>query len=54
MDGVEIRGWMLLLSIPVCVLAALYDLGEFIFHLCAWFLLPQPTPNHSRTFQKKE
>lgn len=60
MDGVEIRAWMLLPFIPVCVVAALYDLREFIFHLCAWFfsctrsLLPQPGPNHNRTSQKKE
>lgn len=37
MNGVEIRVWMLLPSIPVCVVAALYDLRELIFHLCAWF-----------------
>lgn len=34
--AVEISMWMLLPFIPVSVIAALYDLREFILHLCAW------------------
>lgn len=37
MNCVEIGVRMLLPSIPVCVVAALYDLREFTFHLRAWF-----------------
>lgn len=36
--AVEIRIWMLLPSIPVYIVAAFYDLMEFILHICAWLL----------------
>lgn len=35
-SAVEISIWMLLLSILVYVVAAFYDLREFILHLCVW------------------
>lgn len=36
--AVEIGVWMLLPSIPVHVVVALYDLREFVLHFCACLL----------------